>query len=114
MVACRDLFKPDLALGDAWTREFSASPYKDISTEQELASEEWEQIRIQFHHKEFTIHDLEMATGKDWVRKLNQEKISKYAQYSWDDLLKQKGIGYKKAKSLLELLLIAGKLPNFR
>ena len=56
-----------------------------------------------------TIEGLEAYTGKQWVRARRRDMVSTYAHLSWDSLLGRSGIGFKKAKQLLEMFAIAAK-----
>jgi hypothetical protein len=94
---------------EGWKREWAAAAFVDHSSERDAAAAEWENLRLRFKDDARTIEGLEAYTGKQWVRAKRRDMVSTYAHLSWDSLLGRSGIGFKKAKQLLEMLAIAAK-----
>jgi len=99
--------------GEGWKREWSGASFVDHSSERDVAAAEWENLRLRFRDDARTIEGLEAYTGKQWVKAKRRDMISTYAHLSWDSLLGRPGIGFKKARQLLEMFAIAAKdLPS--
>jgi hypothetical protein len=99
--------------GEGWKREWAGTPFVEHSSERDAVQAEWEALRSRFINDARTIEWLGAYTGKQWVRAKQQDMVSTYAQMSWDSLLGRPGIGFKKARQLVEMFAIAAKeLPT--
>jgi hypothetical protein len=105
----KEFKETEIDVGEAWVREWAASPYVEHSSEREALAAEWENLRTKFKDDMRTIEGLEAYTGKQWVKSRRREMVSKFAALSWEELLQTEGIGFKKAKWLVEMFAIAAK-----
>lgn len=48
-------------------------------------------------------------TNKSWVASRRKESVSQFAAQDWDSLLKMRGMGRKKVRGLIEILLAGMK-----
>jgi hypothetical protein len=107
---CWDDFRTSkIDTGDGWKREWAEMPFVEHSTERDATAAEWEDLRRRFVDDNRTIEGLENYTGREWVRTRRKDPVLDYAKLSWDQLLGRPGIGFKKARQLVEMFAIAAK-----
>lgn len=102
---CWDSFKAiELPVPDALMAELSTSPFMPRTSEQEMLSPHWENLRQQFIDDHRTMGELEATSGKTWIAKRRGDEVCRYAAMTWEQLRMAKGIGLKKMRALVELL----------
>ena len=99
----------EIETGPGWTREWAAEPFVEHSTERDAIAAEWEKLRSLFLADNRTIEGLENYTGREWVRTRRRDLVSDYAKLTWEELLAKPGIGFSKARKLVEMFAIAAK-----
>jgi DNA helicase HerA-like ATPase len=70
--------------------------------------ERWDKVRKAFAKDARAMGELEAATGMDWDRSRRGQKVSAYANLTWDKL-KQEGLSNAKREGLLRLLEAAAE-----
>ena len=93
---------PDLLL-----QELSDDPNTNPKSEHEIISTEWERVRHAFINDNRTIEGLEVYTGQEWIKKFRRHSVASFASLTWDELKLMQGIGFRKAKALVEMLVRA-------
>jgi hypothetical protein len=64
-------------------------------------------VRHGFINDGRTIEAIEAYTGREWIKKCRGDAVASFARLAWDDLTQMPGIGFKKAKTLVEMLSAA-------
>jgi len=107
---CWDDFRiHEIDTGDGWSREWAQESFIEHSTERDAVAAEWEKLRSLFLNDNRTVEGLENYTGLEWVRTRRRDPVSDYAKLSWEQLLEKPGIGFSKARKLVEMFAIAAK-----
>ncbi|MFQ3671380.1 MAG: AIPR family protein [Verrucomicrobiia bacterium] len=107
---CWDSFrKSNLNLPTAWREELADAAFESVQAEDETLAREWESLRALFINDARTMEELEMYTGCEWVRMRRRDSVSHYAGMDWEKLLSQPGLGRRKVRELVEMLVIASQ-----
>lgn len=107
---CWEAFRrKEIALPVDWQTELADSSFVVPRTEEEALSAAWERLRHRFLADTRVIEDLEVLTGRQWVRSRSCDTVSSYAVLAWEQLRRRRGLGMKKIRNLVEMFAIAAQ-----
>ncbi len=70
----------------AWRNELSTTAFVNVNNEEDALSSEWERVRHSFVNDSRTLGDLEIVTGKAWMKTRRGDPIYFYAEKTWEQL----------------------------
>ena len=106
----QDFRKLEIATGTAWKADLLVKPVGPTSADlDEALATEWEKMRLSFTEDARTIGGLEALTNCEWVTKRRGDAVATYAVMTWDQLRRQRGLGLKTIRKLIEMFRIAAQ-----
>jgi len=109
--ACwNDFLRKKLTLPSGWESELVKQAFVPVTDEREALAAEWERIRHEFVNDSRTIGDLEALTCRTWIAQRRGDPVYFYAEKSWDQLCRLRGLGNKRLKELITMFSTAANI----
>jgi AIPR protein len=93
-----------LTLPSGWEEELADNEFHSVSGSEDALAHRWDVLRKKFVSDSRTIEQLEVWTGKQWIKSRSKNPIREYAAMPWQKLRSQRGLGLTRIRALIEML----------